>query len=105
MSWQSLYQCTIGSALTSSIVILTPILLPLVLKLGVDPIHFGVIMVMNLAIGFITPPVGVNLFVASGIAQTSIGRIATAALPFLISMLFVLMLVTFVPEISLFLGH
>lgn len=88
----------------AAIVILTPILLPLVLKLGVDPVHFGVIMVMNLAIGFITPPVGVNLFVASSIAQTGIGRIAVAAWPFLISMLIVLMVVTYVPEVSLWLG-
>lgn len=88
----------------AAIVILTPILLPLVLKLGVDPVHFGVIMVMNLAIGFITPPVGVNLFVASSIAQTGIGKIAVAAWPFLISMLIVLMVVTYVPEVSLWLG-
>lgn len=87
----------------AAIVILTPILLPLVIKLGVDPIHFGVIMVMNLAIGFITPPVGVNLFVASGIAKVGIGKVATAAWPFLIAMILVLMLVTYVPEISLFL--
>lgn len=88
----------------AAIVILTPILLPLVLKLGVDPVHFGVIMVMNLAIGFITPPVGVNLFVASGIAKTSIGRIATAAWPFLLSMIAVLLVVTYVPAISLSIG-
>ena len=87
----------------AAIVILTPILLPLVVKLGVDPIHFGVIMVMNLAIGFITPPVGVNLFVASGIAKVGIGKVAAAAWPFLIAMILVLMLVTYVPEISLFL--
>lgn len=89
----------------AAIVILTPILLPLALKLGVDPVHFGVIMVMNLAIGFITPPVGVNLFVASGIARTGIGKVAAAALPFLLSMLIVLMLVTYIPEISLSIGQ
>lgn len=60
----------------AAIVILTPILLPLVLKVGVDPIHFGVIMVVNLAIGFVTPPVGVNLFVASGITKVKIEQVS-----------------------------
>ena len=86
----------------AAIVILTPILLPLVLKVGVDPIHFGVIMVVNLAIGFVTPPVGVNLFVASGITKVKIEQVSRAAVPFLIAMLVVLGFVTFVPEISLF---
>ena len=86
----------------AAIVILTPILLPLVLKVGVDPIHFGVIMVVNLAIGFVTPPVGVNLFVASGITKVKIEQVSRAV-PFLIAMLVVLGFVTFVPEISLFL--
>ena len=87
----------------AAIVILTPILLPLVLKVGVDPIHFGVIMVVNLAIGFVTPPVGVNLFVASGITKVKIEQVSRAAVPFLIAMLVVLGFVTFIPEISLFL--
>ena len=88
----------------AAIVILTPILLPLVLKVGVDPIHFGVIMVVNLAIGFVTPPVGVNLFVASGITKVKIGsRFPVRRFLSLIAMSVVLGFVTFVPEISLFL--
>ncbi len=87
----------------AAIVILTPILLPVVVKVGVDPIHFGVIMVVNLAIGFVTPPVGVNLFVASSVSQLRIEKIAKAAMPQLIAMLLVLMAVTFIPEISLWL--
>ena len=87
----------------AAIVILTPILLPLALKLGLDPIHFGVIMVVNLAIGFITPPVGVNLFVASGLAKAKIGDIAKASFPFLLAMLVVLLLITYIPQISLIL--
>ncbi|GAA3703001.1 TRAP transporter large permease subunit [Oceanisphaera sediminis] len=87
----------------AAIVILTPILLPLVIAVGVDPIHFGVMMVMNLAIGFITPPVGVNLFVASGIANVSIGGLAKSIWVYLLVMITVLMLVTYIPEISLFL--
>ncbi len=87
----------------AAIVILTPILLPVVVKVGVDPIHFGVIMVVNLAIGFITPPVGVNLFVASSISKLRIEKIAKASLPQLAAMIFILMLITYVPEISLWL--
>ena len=85
----------------AAIVILTPILLPLALKVGVDPIHFGVIMVVNLAIGFVTPPVGVNLFVACGITGEKISLVSRAAVPFLVAMLLVLLAVTYVPQISL----
>lgn len=87
----------------AAIVILTPILLPLALQIGMNSIHFGVIIVVNLAIGFITPPVGVNLFVASGIADAKIQSIAKASLPFLLAMLIVLMFITYIPQISLFL--
>ncbi len=87
----------------AAIVILTPILLPIVTKVGVDPVHFGIIMVVNLAIGFITPPVGVNLFVASGIANVKIDKLAQAAFPLLGIMIAILLLVTYVPSVSLFL--
>lgn len=87
----------------AAIVILTPILLPLALQIGLNPIHFGVIIVVNLAIGFITPPVGVNLFVASGIAEAKIQSIARASVPFLLAMLIVLLFITYIPQISLFL--
>ena len=89
----------------AAIVILTPILLPIVTPLGVDPVHFGVIMVVNLAIGFITPPVGVNLFVASGIANLRLERIAKAALPMLGLMILVLLLLTYIPDICLWLPN
>lgn len=87
----------------AAIVILTPILLPIVLKVGVDPLHFGIIMVVNLAIGFVTPPVGVNLFVASGIAKIKIERLSRVALPLILLMLGILLLITYVPGICLFL--
>lgn len=87
----------------AAIVILTPILLPMMLTIGVNPIHFGIIMVFNLAIGFITPPVGVNLFVAAGVGKTKIEIVIKGILPFLITMLIVLLLVTYIPEISLWL--
>lgn len=87
----------------AAIVVLTPILLPVVTMLGVDPVHFGVIMVLNLAIGFITPPVGVNLFVASGIIKTSIKDMMRAVILPLLSMIAVLLLVTYIPVFSLWL--
>lgn len=87
----------------AAIVILTPILLPLVTKVGVDPIHFGVIMVVNLAIGFVTPPVGVNLFVACGITKQKIELVSKAVMPFIATMLAILLLVTFWPQLSLYL--
>lgn len=87
----------------AAIVILTPILLPIVVKVGVDPLHFGIIVVVNLAIGFVTPPVGVNLFVASSIARVKIERLAKIAIPQLIAMLVILLLVTYIPSLSLWL--
>ena len=85
----------------AAIVILTPVLLPIVIRLGVDPVHFGVIMVVNLAIGFITPPVGVNLFVASSITKTKISEIAVAIMPLLAIMIIVLLLITYIPALPM----
>lgn len=86
----------------AAIIILVPLLLPIVTPLGVDPVHFGVIMVLNLAIGFITPPVGVNLFVASGISNQKLADIAKAAFPMLGLMILVLLVVTYFPPLSMF---
>ncbi len=86
----------------AAIVILAPILLPVVLKIGIDPIHFGVIMTVNLAIGFITPPVGVNLFVACGISRMPIEKIARAVIPLMLAMLVALALIVVFPQVSLF---
>ncbi len=89
----------------AAIVILTPILLPIVLNLGIDPVHFGIIMVVNLAIGFVTPPVGVNLFVASGVSGMKIEGISKAVLPLLVLEIIILLFVTFIPEISMWLPN
>lgn len=89
----------------AAIIILTPILLPIAKDLGYDPIHFGIIMVVNLAIGFITPPLGVNLFVGSGISGISIEQLSKAVLPFFIAMLISLSIVIFIPEVSLWLAN
>ena len=86
----------------AAIIILTPIFLPIVTQLGVNPIHFGIIMVVNLAIGMSTPPLGVNLFVACGVAKISIEQIIKAIIWLLIANLIALLLITYIPAISLF---
>lgn len=86
---------------TPAILILTPILLPIVQAVGVDPVHFGIIMVVNLAIGFVTPPIGVNLFVASSMTDVPVMEIARKALPMILYFLAALIAITFVPAISL----
>ena len=86
---------------TPAILILTPILLPIITNLGVDPVQFGVIMVVNLAIGFVTPPIGVNLFVASSLTDVPVMNIAKKAMPMIAYFLVALLLITFIPTISL----
>ncbi|GAA5134051.1 TRAP transporter large permease [Pseudonocardia adelaidensis] len=86
---------------SSAILILAPILLPIALELGVNPIHLGIIMVMNLEIGMVTPPLGLNLFVASGMSGMSVLQVARAAIPTAVVLLAALFLVTYVPVISL----
>ena len=86
---------------TPAILILTPILLPIVENLGMDPVQFGTIMVVNLAIGFITPPIGVNLFVASSLTDIPVTKIAQKALPMIGYFLVALLLITFIPALSL----
>ena len=85
------------------LLIMAPILFPIALKLGIDPIHLGVIMVVNMEIGMITPPVGLNLFVTAGITGHSITWVLRAALPWLCLLLIFLVLITYIPQISLFL--
>ena len=87
--------------MSSLILICTPILLPIVKQIGVDPVHFGIIMMLNLGIGLLTPPVGSTLFLGSAISGVSIERITKASLPFFAVMIAVLMLVTYVPDVSM----
>lgn len=87
----------------AALLILFPILLKVAMTVGVDPIHFAVIAVLNLIIGLTTPPVGVCLFVASSIGKVGIGEVSKATIPFLLISLVVLMLVTLIPELSIFL--
>ncbi|KHS93834.1 membrane protein [Pectobacterium brasiliense] len=85
------------------ILILTPVLLPVALSLGIDPVHFGMIMMVNLGVGLITPPVGSVLFVASAVSKQKIEQVVKAMLPFYCGLFVVLMLVTYIPAISLWL--
>lgn len=87
----------------SALVVLTPILLPVVTAVGVDPVHFGVIMVSTLAVGFVTPPLGVNLFVASSVGKVKFEKIVTAIIPFIIVMIIAVLIIAFIPQISLWL--
>lgn len=86
-----------------AILIFTPILLPIMVKLGVDPVHFGIIMVYNLAIGTITPPVGSGLYVGASVGKVKVEEVIKPLLPFYTAIIGVLLLITFVPEVTLFL--
>lgn len=87
----------------AAIVILVPVLTPIVAVMGIDPIHFGVIVVFNLVIGMITPPLGICLFVASSLTGVKLERLIRVIFPFIISSIVVLLVVTYVPQLSLFL--
>lgn len=89
--------------ITPAVLIFTPIFLPVVTRLGMDPVHFGIVMVMNLTIGLCTPPVGNVLFVGCGVAKTSITKVIRPLLPLFVAMIVSLMLVTYIPSLSLFL--
>jgi tripartite ATP-independent transporter DctM subunit len=86
-------------------IIAYPVLLPIIVKLGVDPVHFGVILVLNIMIGLVTPPVGLCLYVVAGIARISIAEISREIWPYVLALIGVLMLITYVPGISLWLPH
>lgn len=89
--------------MTPAVLIFTPIFLPVVMELGIDPIHFGIIMIVNLCIGICTPPVGTLLFVGVSIANTTIEKVIKPLLPLFAAMLVVLLVVTFWPDLSLWL--
>jgi len=86
---------------TGIILIMAPILFPIASRLGIDPVHLGIIMVVNLEIGMVTPPVGLNLFVTAGITGMSIAQVVRAALPWTLVLLGFLILISYLPAISL----
>ncbi len=91
-----------GILIPSSIVlIMAPILFPVAIKLGIDPVHFGIMMVVNMEVGMCHPPVGLNLYVASGIAKMGITELTIAVWPWLLTMLVFLVMVTYWPAMSI----
>ena len=90
---------------SSIVLIMAPILFPVAMKLGIDPVHFGIIMVVNMEVGMCHPPVGLNLYVASGITKMGISELTVAVMPWLLTMLGFLVVVTYVPEISVWLPN
>ena len=88
---------------SAAITILTPLLLPIAMGVGIDPVFFGVVMVVNLSIGLITPPVGLDLFIVKGIADVSYDKLIRAVTPFIIVMVLDLLLITYFPALSMFL--
>jgi len=89
----------------AAIVILTPVLFPIATAIGLSPIHFGIIVCVNICIGTLTPPFGVCLFVSSGMTNLPIEKIAKKSLPFLAVLIICLMLITYIPGISTFLPN
>ncbi len=89
--------------MTPAVLIFTPIFLPVVTKLGIDPVHFGIIMVLNLSIGLCTPPVGSVLFVGVGVAKTTIQKVIKPLIPLFLVMILALLLVTYIPSLSMWL--
>ena len=90
---------------TAAITILVPILLPIVRQLGIDPVHFGLVMVLNLMIGLLHPPMGLVLFVLARVSKLSVERTTMAILPWLVPLLVSLVIVTYIPSISLWLPN
>ena len=87
----------------AAITILVPVLLPIAVSLGIDPVHFGVIMVLNLMLGLLTPPVGMVLYVLARVAKIRFEDCVVGTAPFLVPLVLVLMLVTFVPQLTMWL--
>jgi TRAP-type C4-dicarboxylate transport system permease large subunit len=88
---------------TAILLIAVPALLPLILQLGINPVHFGLVVILNLLIGATTPPFGVLLFIVQHIAQVSFGRMVRAMLPFYVPLLIALVIITYLPDLSLWL--
>ncbi len=91
--------------ITPAVLIFTPIFLPVVTKLGIDPVHFGIIMILNLCIGLCTPPVGSVLFVGVGVAKTSIQKVIRPLLPLFLAMIIALFLITYIPQLTMWLPN
>lgn len=87
----------------AAITILTPVLLPVAISIGIDPVHFGIILILNLMIGLLTPPVGLVLYVLAKVSDVPFERCVVATAPFIIPLIVVLLLLTFIPQLSMWL--
>jgi C4-dicarboxylate transporter DctM subunit len=87
----------------SATLIVAPLLAPIAIQYGIDPIHFGIIFIVNLQIGYITPPIGINIFVASGLFKRSVVQVIRATAPYVLILLIALAIITYMPSFSLFL--
>jgi C4-dicarboxylate transporter DctM subunit len=90
---------------TSAIMVLAPILLPIAKSIGLSPVHFCIIMVVNLAIGFITPPLGINLFVSARVGNEPLETVLNGIIPFIFVMLACLLIITYIPAVSMLLPN
>lgn len=90
---------------TSSLILFVPIFMPLIAKIGVDPVHFGVVMVFNLMIGLSTPPMGSVIYISAELAKQPVGKVFKAMLPFFVGLLAVLFLITYIPELVMWLPN
>jgi TRAP-type C4-dicarboxylate transport system permease large subunit len=86
---------------TAALLILVPVFLPVILALGIDPVHFGVVICLNLTIGLVTPPVGVVLYIVSNMTKVKFGELVKASVPFLIGLIVALFIISYMPGISL----
>ena len=89
----------------STIIVMTPVLLPVVTKLGIDPIHFGIIFIVTNEVAFLTPPLGVNLFVASKLADVSLEKLSLHVLPHILAITICIIILAYFPQLTLFLPH
>jgi len=87
------------------ILILTPVLLPVCMKLGMDPVHFGIVLIFNSGMGLLTPPVGTVLFIGCAIGKVSVNAGTKAMMPFFLAMIIALLLITYVPSLSMWLPN
>ena len=90
---------------TSAILVFAPLLVPIAMSLGIDPIHFGIVMTVNLAIGMFTPPFGLNIFVAQSVTGLPTYALYRGVMPFVAVLILALLIITYVPALSLFLGR
>ena len=87
----------------SALIIMVPLIVPMALRFGIDPVHLGIVFLANMQIGYFTPPIGMNLFIASYRFKKSIAELYRATLPFMAVLLFALLIITYIPELSLYL--